>query len=495
VTPHRWQLEALAALLAALRSGGSPLVYACTGAGKAYLLALLLREVLRTLRPGYVVVVVVPTKDLVRQLSDTLAQHIGEPVGVWYSDGHQRERVTVTCLPSLSGLVEELRVAELRTGLLVCDEAHRAEAYREVIAALAPRARCGVTATPYLRDGSLTLWSGVVYEYRIAQAQQDGVLWVPRVRQWSGGMVDADEATIKMLKEDNARRTIVTAADVADAERTAERLTGAGIPTLAVHSRMDTDERDRRRDALRADDIAALVHVRTLVEGIDWPWLEGIAIRHDIGSPVQWVQQVGRVLRLPAGKRWATVYDVLAQWARHGLSRDASLGDIEARGDGRKMTAAEARAVELERAVPLAVAVSDYDAWLVGVRVAAEGCGLLPPLPTPPPGSGGTAHLAPATRAQASAIADLAGSRRWLPDDVRVGVVAASEHPEAMTRGGAQTVIDLLRAAKSHAGREYARGTPWPRVRPVSVPGVPPLPDTARARLLPAAVARRAGAG
>jgi len=195
--PRRWQAEALPVALDALRSRTKGLVYACTGSGKSVLLAEIAREVVSTMRPGYSVVVSVPTQALVQQLAKTFRARLGrDAVGVYYgrSKAKTPRPVMVVCLPSMDGYTEWANAHGQRCAVWIGDEAHRAEAYAERVNRLAPVTRIGVTATPYLADDGLELWDRVVYSYRLTDAIRDEVLVPLRVIVGEGDGGDVHRA-------------------------------------------------------------------------------------------------------------------------------------------------------------------------------------------------------------------------------------------------------------------------------------------------------------
>ena len=71
--PRKWQKEALPMAIAALREGRRPIVSAIMGAGKSILIAEIVYQALKKLRPDYKIVIVAPRQALIRQLSKTIA--------------------------------------------------------------------------------------------------------------------------------------------------------------------------------------------------------------------------------------------------------------------------------------------------------------------------------------------------------------------------------------------------------------------------------------
>ena len=458
LTPRRWQAEALPVVASTLRAGRPALVSACTGAGKSIFLALLLLDLMERLQPGHSVVVTVPTESLVEQLASTLAGVLGSRrVGRWYGRIKRRRVVTVCCLPSLAGLVADLRLAGERCALWVGDEAHRAEAYAETIAALDPRCRLGVTATPYRSDTGLTMWPELTYRYAIDDAIADGALVPLDVRRYPGRAdpVDVTTATIEMIHEHGALSLgpgIVSARDVADAEECAAELAEAGISAAPIHSRLPKREQAALISDLQAGRYAALVHVRMLSEGVDLPWLRWLALRTSHSrTRLGLVQEVGRVVRTHPGKPSGLVLDPLWLTYDIGLDHTADLDTDPDRETPRERERREARElIQLEREAEKTRRRSELDEWLAQQRIAALG---------PSRTDRGTD---PPTPGQVRALERYRKATRWLQGDDRMRVKELLEGE--LTARTAGDLIAVLRAASEQMREHRAAGGSWQSV-------------------------------
>lgn len=468
--PRRWQREAHPIVLAALRAAVRGLLYACTGAGKSVLLSEVVHTVLATMRPGYVVVLVVPTQALVVQLADTIAARVGKAnVGVYYGRRKIRKprRVHVVCLDSLERYAEWSDAQGLRTALCICDEAHRAEAYADRIDLLRPSRRLGVTATPYLSDGGLTQWDRVVYQYRLTQAIQDGVL-VPARRVAGWGDCDSDVITrVIEVCEAAGPWTIVDAGRTIDAcEAMASDLRDAGIAAEAIHSR--SSDRDGKIQRFTTGETSVLCQVDMLSEGVDIPPARNLVLARRMSTAVRMVQLVGRVLRTHPGKTEAVIYDLLDQLKsfKH-LDRDAALDALEAEADreARELTAKERREMEFEEALPLAVARKELDDWTMGVADGLRAAGVLPPLPDAPEWAEPVDRSTPALPAQVAEIERRSGATRWMDSALREAVKPLIDRAEDLTYGAAADLLDIMREAQAGAGRAYAEKGDWNAVR------------------------------
>jgi superfamily II DNA or RNA helicase len=449
ITPRTWQPEALSAIYASLKRGDPALLSACTGAGKSIFLALLLISVLETLRPGWVIVVTVPTEALVEQLYATLREHLGPVVARWYGRKKETGRVYVCCLPSLASLVDELAAIRQRCGLWVGDEVHRAEAYTETIERLAPARRLGVTATPYRSSTGLTLWPEVTYRYTMERAIGEGVLVPPRIVGWEGDRrTDVIDSLLTMLPGVAGLPGVVGAASIDEATALAERLPLRCSP---ISSRTPKAERVALIERLRVAELDALVHVRLLAEGVDLPWLIWLALttRHS-RTRLQLVQEVGRVLRCHPGKTEGIVLDPLGLCYSVGLVHPA---DLVAAADEPEPTEKLERD-PLDKIPPdkrpiYAVPLDAVQAWLLREswqrlrrdRVVAPG---------------------EATEGQIRAIEDARRKLRWLSGDTRT-VVERLMDVRPISREVAGVILDTLHAASRAAAEHKAQTGEWAR--------------------------------
>ncbi len=368
--PRRWQAEALPLALASVSRGHNGLVRACTGAGKAGLLAQVARCVLASEARG-VVVVSTPTERLVRQLVATLERWV-EPssVGEWWGGQKRLAAVVVTCNPSLSTLASELLQRGLGVSVWILDEAHTSESPEvKRVAGLpvfAQAPRLGFTATPYRAraDEGLSLFDHELYDYDLPAALKDGVVVPWSVVQWKAGDVpldDACEAMCRAAVERGLGPGLVDAAFIEDAEAFARRLRGAGIEAAAVHSGLSEEVIDDLAAKLKDGELDVLVHVAMLKEGVDWPWLRWLCLRRKVASLPWLVQHVGRVLRVYPGKKNAVIFDphdLLGAMPLVGNASKVGAQNPTARaGEGREREGGEREGSAQHKAAPL----GEYD--------------------------------------------------------------------------------------------------------------------------------------
>lgn len=465
--PRRWQAEALEAVRLAWRAGNaSPLVHACTGSGKSVLIA----ELASSGRGRCLITT--PSQLLVDQLAETVRARLPGEVGRCFQHAWEPEkRVVVTCNASL----DELLVAHPEWGCWIADEAHRIEGdvLRATSAQIARKAAVGLTATPYRADKrGLATWSDLVYSYTSGQAVRDGVLVPWRAVRWDGsGEPDTDRVVEGWVGEASGPG-IVSAINIEDAESFAARLTKAGIPAEPIHQKLNRGERELRIRRLRSGRIRCLVHVQLLCEGIDLPWLEWLALRRPVGSPVRLVQEVGRVLRASPGKREAVLYDP------HDLLGDLGLVHAAALEDAQR-SETEAGAAELAWTIPeleglgdvsrlpAPKAVQAVEGWVTDVLGQMRLHELAPP---PSEYEGGAWRRRRATPKQRGTLAKMAWAARYLPDERHRRAVRWVVEREEVRAGTASDLIDVLKALADATADARNGGPRWEC--PFAVPGV-----------------------
>ena len=452
-TPRRWQGEALAAVLAALRAGTRrPLVHACTGSGKSRLAGALTSACTGS------VLITTPTQALVDQLATTIGEHVGhERVGRCYQHAWQSGRnYVVTCIPSLPALLDE----RPNWDCWLADEAHRLEgdATRLVREGLTTRVAVGFTATPYRADDrGLVLWDRLVYSYTSHQAVQDRALVPWRIVR------SETEEDIEVLTERWVRSAdgpgIVSAVTVDDAEACAARL-GA----LAIHGRLTREEQRRRLALLERGEIPCLVHCQLLTEGIDLPWLRWLVIRRPVSSPVRLVQEVGRVLRAHPGKTEAVLYDPHDCLGAVGLVHGAQLEDVVRQATAGEPAEAwqipELPGLEALVDLPRSAAVSLLQGWATDALGALRGAGV-----ADPPGGGvnpdGPWRRKAASDKQRAAAAKWVWAQRYLPDDASRAAVDLLLAEPGLRAGAASDVLSILVAVGRRRG---TRGVTLPPI-------------------------------
>lgn len=354
----------------ALRSwlrGKRGVVVMPTGAGKTYVAI----EAIAAL--GEAALVVVPTVELVKQWERKLVEYFPGRVGVWYGDEKREMCITVITYDSAYLSIEHLGN---KYPFLVLDEVHHlpSESYRQ-IAELSPAPhRLGLTATPERADDLHTLLpelvGPIVYRMRVSEAAGKYLaefdVEVVRVslseeeaRRYkeleavykeyirAKGLKfrsPSDFAKLVKLagKSREARRAleawhemrrilfeskskVEAVADILRRHPDGKVLIFTEYTALArevsrrylipeVTYDVPDQERELVMDMFRRGEVRAVVTGKVLDEGVDVPDVDVVVILGGTSSSRQYIQRIGRALRLKPHK--AKIYEVITARTR-----------------------------------------------------------------------------------------------------------------------------------------------------------------------------------
>jgi superfamily II DNA or RNA helicase len=363
MTPYPHQRSALEAWLTAGRIG---VVVLPTGAGKTYLAQLAIQATQCS------TLIVVPTLDLMHQwYAHLLAAFPDAPVGLLGGGAHDRSPLLVATYDSAAIAAEALGN---RYGLLVFDECHHLPGeFTRVIAeySLAPY-RLGLTATPERSDGThgdlqaligpevyrtsvAALAGTVLSEHRLVRLtvrlsprerlRYDALLatrnrflqqcairlgsvagWQAfvkasaRSRAGRGAMLAHREARAlafgtagklrvlaDLLAQHHPARTLIFTDDNAMVYRISGEFL---LPAITHHT--PVKERHNILQRFRTGEYPVVVTSRVLNEGVDVPDASIAIVLSGTGSPREYVQRLGRILRRREGKL-AVLYEIVAK--------------------------------------------------------------------------------------------------------------------------------------------------------------------------------------
>jgi superfamily II DNA or RNA helicase len=324
-------------------------------------------------RLGEPALVVVPTVELVEQWRTKLSQYFPGRVGVWYGEEKRESCITVITYDSAYTAIEQLGN---RFKMLIFDEVHHlpSPSYRQ-IAELSPAPyRLGLTATPERADGlhvDLDWLVGPVV-YRISAAEIKGI-WTadydvevikvsltpeekaqykelekkylaclrslglrfrspedfkklvmlsgrdPRAREaleaWHGmrRLIFETKAKVEavgeILRRHPGSKILIFTEYTSLARAVSERY----LLPLVIHD-ISPYEREQVMAAFRRGELKALVTGKVLDEGVDIPDVDVVVILGGTSSVRQFIQRMGRALRLKPHK--AKIYEVVVSATR-----------------------------------------------------------------------------------------------------------------------------------------------------------------------------------
>ena len=307
------------------------LLYHATGTGKTT------TAVLDAKRCGGRVLFIAHTQELVDQATKRFRElWVNTTVGR-YCEAIKQPRAHVVCasVQSMALHLEEFKDDDF--DYLIVDEAHHAAAdtYQKVLAYFKPAFTLGLTATPERADDKsiLEIFKNTAHKLDIQTAVEIGEL-VPvrcirihtnidltKVRFNSVQYNIRDLESKIYVPERNKlivdtwmqyvkdKRTVVFCASVKHAEQIAEMFRAQGIQAAAVSGGMKKSERMEFQEKFVNREIQVLCACDLLNEGWDCPEIEVLFMARPTMSKVLYTQQLGRGMRLYAGKESLMVFD------------------------------------------------------------------------------------------------------------------------------------------------------------------------------------------
>ena len=229
---------------------------------------------------------------------------------------------------------------------IVIDEAHhsQADSYRKLFDHFQPQLLVGLTATPERMDGKdlrPDFGNRISAEIRLPQALQAGLLTpfqylcisddtdLSDDSLWSGQKYNIErladklcaktraqlivDALHKYLADEYTCRALCFCVNKRHADFMAEQLRLYGFNAQSLTSDTPADERKQLARDLREGTLHYLCVVDIFNEGVDIPEVDTVLFLRPTESLTIFLQQLGRGLRLSAGKTELTVLDFVAQ--------------------------------------------------------------------------------------------------------------------------------------------------------------------------------------
>ena len=229
---------------------------------------------------------------------------------------------------------------------IVIDEAHhsQADSYRKLFDHFQPQLLVGLTATPERMDGKdlrPDFGNRISAEIRLPQALQAGLLTpfqylcisddtdLSDDSLWSGQKYNIERLADKLCAKTRARlivdalqkyladeytcRALCFCVNKRHADFMAEQLRLYGFNAQSLTSDTPSEERKQLAKELREGTLHYLCVVDIFNEGVDIPEVDTVLFLRPTESLTIFLQQLGRGLRLSAGKTELTVLDFVAQ--------------------------------------------------------------------------------------------------------------------------------------------------------------------------------------
>lgn len=346
--PRGAQIEALYALQESRMEGATKgLVYAATGIGKTYLAAFDSAKYERVLFVAH-------REEILKQAAVSF-KNVRNSEDYGFFDGKEKDRDKSVIFASVAtlGRTEYLNETYFPADYfdyVIIDEFHHAvtDQYRRIVDYFQPQFLLGLTATPERMDGK-NIYEicdyNVPYQISLKEAINKGMLvpfhyyGVYDETDYSGlrivkGRYDEQELNqayignerrydliYKYYRKYRSARAIGFCCSRQHAEDMAKEFCQRGIASAAVYSGENGAYAEERNEAIRKlknGEIRVIFSVDMFNEGVDIASLDMVMFLRPTESPVVFLQQLGRGLRLCKGKEYLNVLDFIGNYEKAG---------------------------------------------------------------------------------------------------------------------------------------------------------------------------------
>ncbi len=346
--PRGVQIEALYALEDSRSEGATKgLVQAATGVGKTYLAAFDSAKYKRVLFVAH-------REEILKQatISFKNVRH-SDDYGFFYGKRKDTDKAVIFASVATLGRKEYLTedfFAPDYFDYVIIDEFHHAvnEQYQRIVKYFKPQFLLGLTATPERMDGK-NIYEicdyNVLYEISLKEAINKGML-VPF--HYYGIYDETDYSSLHLIKgrydekelnetyignikrydliykyymKYRSKRALGFCCSRRHAEEMAKEFCKRGIEAVAVYSNADgefSEDRDKAIKKLKKQEIKMIFSVDMFNEGVDIATLDMVMFLRPTESPIVFLQQLGRGLRISKGKEYLNVLDFIGNYEKAG---------------------------------------------------------------------------------------------------------------------------------------------------------------------------------
>lgn len=346
--PRGPQIEALYALADSRSEGATKgLVHAATGIGKTYLAAFDSAKYQKVLFVAH-------REEILKQAAISFRNvRQSNDYGFFYGKQKDKDKSVIFASVATLGRSEYLTenyFAPDYFDYLIIDEFHHAvnDQYQRIINYFKPKFLLGLTATPERLDGK-DIYEicdyNVPYEISLKEAINKGVL-VPfhyygiydtvdyssihlvrghydekQLDKAYIGNKDRYDLIYKYYKKYPSKRALGFCCSRKHANEMAKEFCARGIDAVAVYSNTNGEPSEERNIAiqkLKSQEIKVIFSVDMFNEGVDIPDLDMVMFLRPTESPVVFLQQLGRGLRISNGKTYLNVLDFIGNYEKAG---------------------------------------------------------------------------------------------------------------------------------------------------------------------------------
>jgi len=329
------------------------LIVAATGTGKTAISAFDYQDFKRNHKRSRILFTA-HREEILRQSLNTYRSVLGDRNfgSLWVGDSEPKDEndyehlfVSISMLNSRFETFFELLGRDYYDYIII-DEAHhsQADSYRKLFSHFHPSILLGLTATPERMDGRdlrPDFGNRISAEIRLPQALQAGLLTpfqylcitdnisLRDESLWSGQKYNTErladrlcdkkraglivDAIKKYLADEYSCRALCFCVNKRHADFMAEQLSLFGFVAKSLTSDTNSEQRKQMARDLREGNIHYLCVVDIFNEGVDIPEVDTVLFLRPTESLTVFLQQLGRGLRLSAGKTELTVLDFVAQ--------------------------------------------------------------------------------------------------------------------------------------------------------------------------------------
>ena len=346
--PRGAQIEALYALEDSRLEGVTKgLVQAATGVGKTYLAAFDSAKYERVLFVAH-------REEILKQaaISFKNVRH-SDDYGFFYGKQKDTDKAVIFASVATLGRKEYLTedfFAPDYFDYVIIDEFHHAvnEQYQRIVKYFKPQFLLGLTATPERMDGK-NIYEicdyNVPYEISLKEAINKGML-VPfhyygiydetdysslhlvkgrydekELNETYIGNIKRYDLIYKYYMKYRSKRALGFCCSRQHAEEMAKEFCKRGIEAVAVYSNADgefSEDRDKAIEKLKKQEIKMIFSVDMFNEGVDIAALDMVMFLRPTESPIIFLQQLGRGLRISKGKEYLNVLDFIGNYEKAG---------------------------------------------------------------------------------------------------------------------------------------------------------------------------------
>jgi superfamily II DNA or RNA helicase/diadenosine tetraphosphate (Ap4A) HIT family hydrolase/HKD family nuclease len=334
------QPQALAALERSRAAGRRrALIVLATGLGKTFLAAFDVRAVAESLGRPPRVLFIAHRRELLTQAASTFRKVFPDAT-LGFFVGQASDLTAQLVFASVQKLALQADLATLvpdRFDYVVVDESHHAPAdsYRRVLDQLDPGFLLGLTATPERADQAdvaalfddhvpfradlgegIDIGRLVPFDYA---GLPDTIAFEPipwrsyTVEQLSA-LAETEARMQRLLaawKRYPGTRTLIFCVSIRHADYVSAWLRTHDLRVVAVHTGENSGDRATALDDLDRGALDAVAAVDLFNEGIDLPRIDRVVMLRPTGSPVVFLQQLGRGLRVAEGKTRLQIIDFI----------------------------------------------------------------------------------------------------------------------------------------------------------------------------------------